>query len=131
MPNEITISGQVPSPSKQKSKSILKHKERESIAATMQAHTYPLSNGRTVMDVIGIQKALKTDPAGAILFISNVNPRDVFKCEGATMVHTSAVVKEISKRSQQPRSMSQIAHYKESNDYQRRLLEARGLNNEQ
>jgi hypothetical protein len=106
----------------EKYRSTLRRTDRVNIESTLQEHTYQLSNGRRAMDVVGIKKALKTGDVGVKTFISNCNDNDVFVSGGVTLIHASTVFKEVKKREQQPRSMTQQAHLKYSGKVQTNML---------
>ncbi|MEZ8282127.1 hypothetical protein AB6C51_18000 [Vibrio splendidus] len=123
--SELIIHSRIPTPEgrrEDKYNSPLKRKDRLNIESTLYEHTYLLSNGRRVMDVVGIKKALKTGDVGVFTFISNCNVDDVFESGDATLVHASAVFREVKKREQQPRNMTQQAHLKHSSRVQTNIL---------
>lgn len=122
---ELTIHSRMSAPEgskEDKYNSPLKRKNRVSIESALYEHTYLFSNGRSAVDVVGIKKALKTGDVGVRTFISNCNDNDVFISGGATLIHASAVFKEVKKREQQPRNMTQQAHLKHSGKVQLNML---------
>ncbi|EGQ8003255.1 hypothetical protein BBM20_11880 [Vibrio parahaemolyticus] len=101
----ISVGGSFPR-EKSEPNTRLKFKEQQKIIKAVSEHSYLLSDGRTVMDVKGIQLTLNMRPEAVMEFVEYCTDQDKVIIDGKVFVYQSVVYKKAYNMNEQPFKMT-------------------------